>query len=147
MPAEQIGVRIAAIYELQSASLEPKLKKLGISWTTFQLLTTIHSAGKSASQIEVANRLGITPATLSETVFSHVQKGLIEQVPSKSDRRVKVLQLTDTSKQLMKQIKKFLVESESVLLADLNQSEAEQLSGFLNRVLSSLDKSMQESFS
>ena len=142
MPAEQIGVRIAAIYELQSAILEPKLKKIGISWTTFQLLTTINSAGKSASQVEVASRLGITPATLSETVFSHVQKGLIEQVPSKSDRRVKVLQLTETSKPMMKQIKKFVQETESGLLAGFNDSESMQLSGLLDRVLLNLEQAL-----
>ena len=54
-----IGTRIAAIYELQAEWMEPKLTELGISWATFQLLTTVANAGDGASQIEVARRLGL----------------------------------------------------------------------------------------
>ena len=139
MPTEQIGARVAAIYELQSAWLEPRLRAIGVNWTTFQLLTTVSSAGKKASQVEVARRLGVTAATLSETVFAHVQKGLLEQVPSHRDRRVKVLQLTDKAKNMMRQIKRLVAESETALAGGLKGVEADQLAALLDRVLASLE--------
>lgn len=139
MPSEQIGARIATVYELQSAWLEPKLKEIGVSWGTFQLLTTINSAGKRASQVEVARRLGVTAATMSETIFAHVQKGLLDQVPSNRDRRVKIIQLTDRSKALLRQIKKLIAESENLMAQGLNAREAEQLADLLDRVLSNLE--------
>ena len=73
----QIGAKVAAIYELQSAWLEPRLRAIEVSWTTFQLFSAIQAAGGKSSQVAVARRLGVTPATLSETVFAHVQNGLM----------------------------------------------------------------------
>ena len=145
MPSEQIGARIATVYELQSAWLEPRLKGIGVSWGTFQLLTTINSAGKRASQVEVARRLGVTAATLSETVFTHVQRGLIDQVATNRDRRVKVLQLTDRSKGLLRQIKKLISESENLMAKGLKDVEAEQLAGLLDRVLLNLESDTEPS--
>lgn len=140
MPQEQIGPRIAAIYELQSAWLEPKLKSIGVNWSTFQLLTTVSGAGKKASQVEVARRLGVTPATLSESVYAHVEKGLLDQVPSSRDRRVKVLQLTDRSKSMLRQIKRLVSESEALIHQDLSDAESDRLARLLDKVLLNLEQ-------
>ena len=130
---------MAAVYELQSAWLEPRLRAIGVNWTTFQLLTTVSSAGKRASQVEVARRLGVTAATLSETVFTHVQKDLLEQVASSQDRRVKILQLTDKAKGLMRQIKKLIGESEALMSKGLLNGDSEQLAALLDRVMENLE--------
>jgi len=130
---------VAAVYELQSAWLEPRLRAIGVNWTTFQLLTTVSSAGKRASQVEVARRLGVTAATLSETVFTHVQKDLLEQVASSQDRRVKILQLTDKAKGLMRQIKKLIGESEALMSKGLLNGDSEQLAALLDRVMENLE--------
>jgi len=110
-----------------------------VNWTTFQLLTTVSSAGKRASQVEVARRLGVTAATLSETVFTHVQKDLLEQVASSQDRRVKILQLTDKAKGLMRQIKKLIGESEALMSKGLLNGDSEQLAALLDRVMENLE--------
>jgi len=135
MPPEMIGPRVAAVYEVQSAWLEPRLRKIGVSWGTFQLLSAVSGSGQNASQIEVAKRLGVTAATLSESVYSHVQRGLLEQVASRKDRRVKVLRLTDSAKTLMRQIRKYVNESETVLSQGLTEKEANQLAALLDKVL------------
>lgn len=142
MPTEQIGARVAAVYELQSAWLEPRLRDIGVNWTTFQLLTTVTTAGKRASQVEVARRLGVTAATLSESVYAHVQKGLLEQVHSRHDRRVKVLQLTEKAKVLMRQIRKLVSESETVMTAGLSPAQNEDLSTALDHVLVNLENAI-----
>ncbi|MCW5936430.1 MAG: winged helix DNA-binding protein [Fimbriimonadaceae bacterium] len=139
MPSEQIGTRIAAVYELQSSWLEPRLAEIGVGWNTFQLLTTIDAAGSDASQVEVARRLGVTPATLSETVFGHVRKGLLEQVVSERDRRVKLLRLTDQSQKLVRQIRKLVTESEQVMVEGLSDSEIGMMVGLLERVIANLE--------
>ncbi len=141
MSSENIAARVAAIYELQSAWLEPRLKEIGVNWTTFQLLTAISMAGKKASQVEIARRLGVTAATLSESVYSQVQKGMIEQIPSKHDRRQKILQLTDKSKVMMRQIKKLVAESERVMTQNLTEAQAVEASQILDQILLSLEES------
>lgn len=139
MSSDQIGARIAAVYELQSAWLEPKLRKMGISWTTFQLLSAVAGAGRNASQVEVARRIGVTPATLSETVFGHVNKGFLEQVSSTRDRRVKVLQLTDQAKTLMRQIKRHVADSEALAVQGLSERDSATLARLLDRVMANFE--------
>ena len=114
--------RVAALNELQSAYLEPKLKKLGLSLNTFHLLMAVQNSGEKVSQIEIARRLGISPATLSETVASHLKKGLLEQVTSKKDRRVKFLRLTKNSNAKLKDVRKLLNNLEDVMLAGVGKS-------------------------
>jgi DNA-binding MarR family transcriptional regulator len=136
----QIGAKVAAIYELQSAWLEPRLRAIEVSWTTFQLFSAIQAAGGKASQVAVARRLGVTPATLSETVFAHVQNGLVLQVPSTKDRRVKVLELTETGKAQFRNIKKLVLASEKAIGSSLEEKDAQRLEELLDRIIASMEE-------
>ena len=134
-----IGTRIAAIYELQAEWLEPRLADLGVSWATFQLLTTVVGAGEEASQIEVATRLGVTAATLSESVQGHVDRGLLKQSRSKSDKRVKILSLTAKSRRTMQRIRDVVTESEEALSRGLLPQELSATATVLDRVMRNLE--------
>ncbi|HXH60471.1 MAG TPA: MarR family winged helix-turn-helix transcriptional regulator [Fimbriimonadaceae bacterium] len=133
-----LGPRIASVYELQAEWLEPRLNELGVSWSSFQLLSTVASAGDEASQIEVARRLGVTAATLSESVQSHIERGLLRQVTSEKDKRVRLLVLTPTSTRLVQEIRNLVIESEQVMVKGLQFSETSNAASILDRVLSNL---------
>ena len=135
--------RIAALYELQSAYLEPKLKKLGISLSTFQLLAVVHSSGEGASQIDIARRLGISPATLSETVQTHIRKGLLEQTTSKQDRRVKLLRLTKSSNSKLKDVRKLLNDLEEIMLEDVSGSTFRSALSVLDLAIQNVEKTLK----
>lgn len=94
MPANDgIIVRLLVLNEIISAILEPKFRKHGLTFGLFELLAAT-ARSEEVSQAEVARRLGIAPASLCEAVQSASRKGLIEQSPSPTDRRVKNLRLT-----------------------------------------------------
>lgn len=130
-----ISARIATLYELQAAWLEPRLAKEDITWNAFQLLATIAGAGNSASQIHVANQLGVTAASLSETVQTYVRKGWIEQKVDPNDRRVKRLSLSRVGKRKLAVIQDLLEQSETVLKTNLSGSEQSQLATLLDQVI------------
>lgn len=136
-----MGARLASLYELQSAWLEPRLEAIGVSWTAFQLLLTVAAAGENASQIEVARRLGVTAPTLSESVQAHVAKGLLRQVQSKKDRRIKVLTLTPKSQQLMVEIRRLVAEAEAVMTRGLSESACRDLAKLLDRAAENFESS------
>lgn len=125
MASVQLGGRIATVYELQTAWLEPRLQAHGLSWSTFQLLTTVSALGEGASQIEVARALGVTPATLSESVQGHIRKGLIQQVPSSTDRRIKVLELTPLALQKLEIVKRVAAEGEEIMVKGISKRDLE----------------------
>ena len=134
-----IGTRIAAVYELQAEWLEPRLAALGVSWATFQLLTTVANAGDNGSQIDVARQLGVTAATLSESVQNHVERGLLTQSPSEQDRRVKLLSLTDKSRELLFKIKDLVLQSEETMSRGVLPHELATTAKVLDRVLENLE--------
>ncbi len=142
MPSEQIGTRIGMAYELQMAWLEPRLEEIGVGWSTFQLLTTVAAAGPGVSQAELARRLGVTPATFSESVFAHVKKGLLDQTLSASDRRVKTLRLTEPAKALVRKIKAAVSKAEAELVAGLSDDEVAAAAQALDRVIENLQRSL-----
>lgn len=143
MSNEQLGARVATLYELQSAWLEPKLLEYGIRWITFQLLATIIGAGDLASQAEVARRLGVAPATLSESVAHHVEDGFIQQVPSKKDKRVKVLKLTPQAKRVMTKVTKLIQDCEASMCAGVKEREAKIVARTLDQMIENLEKDLK----
>lgn len=143
MPLHNLGSRVASLYEVQSAWLEPKLQSIGVRWTTFQLLATIMGAGQDASQAEVARRLGVAPATLSESVQLHVKDNLLQQVPSKKDKRKKILELTPKGIQLMMQIRGFVQECEKVMTAGLSGQEAALCAKVIDQMAENLEKALE----
>lgn len=139
MEQESLGARIGVLYDLQTGYLEPRFRAMGLSWGTFQLLAAIQGAPNGISQIDVARRLGVTAATLSETVFAHVQKGFIEQIPSSTDRRVKLLKLTAISKRLLKRAAADIERCDAAMKSGLTDRELTTLNSLLQRVASNLE--------
>jgi len=143
MAESQLVPLIAAIYEYQAAFLEPKLKKIGLSLGSFQLLAAVHAAGEGASQIDIARRLGIAPATLSETVQIQVNDGMLEQVTSKSDRRVKSLVLTEAAKSKLEEVRKMIQKLEQAMLANLSSSNLKTTLSTLESVLGNVEEILE----
>ncbi len=137
-----IGTRIAAVYELQAEWMEPKLVDLGISWASFQLLTTVANAGGHASQIEVAGRLGVTAATLSESVQNHVERGLLTQTQSTKDKRVRVLRLTPRSEAIVQSIRELVFESDEAMSRGILPNELTVATKVLDRVMQNLESAL-----
>ncbi len=130
---------IATLYEMQASSIEPRLKKLGIGWTTFQLLSAVRGAGSEASQAEIARRLGITAATLSESVTEHVGKGLLSQNAGIGDRRVKVLKLTAKADRVLTEVMDILQETERKMTEGIGEQTLKTCASTLEKCLGNLD--------
>jgi DNA-binding MarR family transcriptional regulator len=124
--------------------MEPRLAAIGVSWATFQLLTTVANAGLKASQIEVARRLGVTAATLSESVQSHVERGLLVQVQSQTDKRVKVLKLTPHAQDLVGKIRELVVQAEAMMSRGVLPDELASTVKVLDRVMQNLESALDQ---
>lgn len=137
-----VGARIAAVYDLHAEYLEPRLVALGVSWTTFQMLTAIANAGENASQIEVARQLGVTAATLSESVQIHIDKGLIKQTKSKTDGRVKLLLLTAKATKILQKIRDLVMSSEETMTRGLLPHELSSAMLVLDRIAQNFESAL-----
>lgn len=77
-------------------------RSLGLSMPQFSLLMQLHHKG-ACGMSEVSGRFEITPAAASQLVDKLVQGGLIIREEDPSDRRAKLLNLTDKGRELMEQ--------------------------------------------
>jgi DNA-binding MarR family transcriptional regulator len=131
---------VAALHEAQLAFLQPRLEELGITLPTFQLLLAVAGGQGRASQADVARRLGVSPATLSEAVAAQRKAGLVEQVPVPEDRRIKLLRLTKSGENRVAEIRALVQESQAAMLKGIAAAKVETACAVLERALANLEK-------
>jgi MarR family transcriptional regulator for hemolysin len=86
-------------------AVDRRLKYLGLSQASWTTVAVVAMAGENLSQIELANRVGIEPATMVSMVDRLVKAGLVVREPSTHDRRIKLVVLTAAGLQLYGKVK------------------------------------------
>lgn len=121
---DSLAAQVLLMSELLNAATEPALAAHGLKPMTFDLLSTIHSAGPNATQAEIARRLGIKPPSLTEALRG--LKHLIEQVPSETDSRVKHLRITDRGRTALAATVKAVEAVSKAITAGLDRDQLSQ---------------------
>ena len=75
-------------------------KSTGLSMPQFGLLMQMHHKG-ACGMSEVSDRFDITPAAASQLVDKLVQNGFVQREEDPTDRRAKLLNLTDKGRDLV----------------------------------------------
>jgi DNA-binding MarR family transcriptional regulator len=75
-------------------------KATGLSMPQFSILMQLHHKG-ACGMSGISSGYDITPAATSQLVDKLVQGGLIQRVEDQSDRRAKLLSLTDKGRELI----------------------------------------------
>ncbi|MCE9558984.1 MAG: winged helix DNA-binding protein [Armatimonadetes bacterium] len=139
MEGPDILARVAMLYEVQANAIQPRLKKLGSSWSTFQLLSAIHGPSTGIIQAEVARSLGITAATLTETIQTHLKRGLIEQFKDPVDGRAKRVRLSRSGTSLLRKMVVEIDAVEAKMLGTTPAKDLEKLATAIDRLIANLD--------
>jgi MarR family transcriptional regulator for hemolysin len=87
------------------AAVDRRLKYLGLSQASWTTITAVAKASEQLSQTELANRLGVEPATMVAMIDRLVKAELVVREPSAHDRRVKLVVLTEAGIQLYGKVK------------------------------------------
>lgn len=136
-----MAAQIAILSDLISERVERQLRAEGHSLSTFQLLSAIKSSEPNITQAELAQRMGITAASLCEALKTSTNKGLVEQRPAENDRRAKRVVLTTKGNRL---IEKTLAELENVdlrMLHGIGTTELKSLESALSKCIENLANS------
>ena len=128
---DSLAAQVLLMGELLNAATEPALAVHGLKPATFDLLSTVHSAGPNATQAEIARRLGIKPPSLTEALRS--VKHLVEQVPSATDSRVKHLRITDRGRTALAATVKAVESVSKAITAGLDRDQLAQTTEVLKK--------------
>lgn len=112
---------------------EPELK---VAPGQKRVLTTLRSKGPTTQQ-ELLKVLGISPATLSELLSKLEEKKLIARARSAKDRRVSVIELTESGVQKADKIAETDTRIAEEMFGSLGEDRQQQLSKLLESMLES----------
>jgi MarR family transcriptional regulator, transcriptional regulator for hemolysin len=101
-------------------AVERRLKSLGVSQASWAALAVASGAAVPLSQSELAQRLGVEGATTVAMVDRLVKAGFVERQPSKTDRRVNRVVVTDTGARLVEVVRAEAAGARRKLLADVD---------------------------
>ena len=95
------------------------------------------------SQAELTRWLGVEPPTTAKMLARMEKAGIIERVPSDTDRRVTLVSLTAEGRAIYKRVQNIWGDLERVTVAGLTAAEVQQLERLVRHVLSNLQNGQE----
>jgi MarR family transcriptional regulator, transcriptional regulator for hemolysin len=86
-------------------AVDRRVRRLGVSRLCWMTIAAAMQARSPLSQSDLSDRLGITRASMVQTIDCLVKKGLAKRESSASDRRLKRLVVTDAGAYLYSRLK------------------------------------------
>jgi MarR family transcriptional regulator for hemolysin len=120
--------------------LDAEFQSSGLTEATWRPLLHLYRLGDGVRQKELAASIGIEGPSLVRLLDTLVAKGLIVRSEDASDRRAKLLCLTDGGRRAVASIKETMASLEGRLLAPFSDRELDDMVDFTTR----LDKSLND---
>jgi DNA-binding MarR family transcriptional regulator len=89
---------------------------------------------------ELAQHLGVTPATITKMVQRMEQAGFVSRQPDRADQRISRVYLTEKGRLIRHQVDEVFRTLEADMMAGFDEAEREQLLGYLQRVAANLER-------
>ena len=110
-------------------------------WGVSKDLALYHiSQNKKLSQKNLANKLNVTPASVSVIVHQMESEGLLVRIPDERDGRQVNLLLTEKGQNLVPRVKNSWSEIQEKITSGLHESEKATLLHLLRKVEKNLDE-------
>jgi len=87
-------------------AIDRRLKHLGITQASWMAIAYTAKEAAPPSQTRLAARVGVEDPTMVATIDRLVKAGYMLRTPSETDRRVKLVSLTEAGQQIYQSVKK-----------------------------------------
>jgi DNA-binding MarR family transcriptional regulator len=109
-------------------------KRFGLTGSQSAVLRAILAHG-ALSSAELSRKLCVTPSNITGVIDRLEKKGLVERVRQREDRRVVLITLTESGKELSKQLPDPIERKLISGLVDLGPEQVHALSDAMNRIV------------
>ncbi len=140
MSQERFGPLIFALTKAWRTTLDHRLAPLGLSEARWQCLLKLGRAGGPLPQVELADRMGITPPTLVKLLDRLEDDGLVLRQPEPGDRRAKRVQLTEKASALAQLVEREALRLREEVFAAISEEELEAAEKVINKLLARLEE-------
>ncbi|MCE4539197.1 MarR family transcriptional regulator [Pelomonas sp. P7] len=123
-------------------AIDRRLKDLGVGQAGWLAIANVAKSKEPLSQIELANRLGVEGPSVVALVDRLVKAGLVQRVPSETDRRIKHVVLTEAGRQLYAKVKTAADAYRVELLGGIDKSRLQAATELLEELQAMVEASL-----
>jgi len=120
-------------------AIDRRLRHLGISQSSWMAIALTAKEKEPPSQTRLASRVGVEDPTMVATIDRLVKAGYMVRTPSATDRRVKLLSLTESGMQVYRSVKQEADAVRGELLAKADPAVLAIVTGFLEQMQSDIE--------
>ncbi|MBB3168177.1 MarR family winged helix-turn-helix transcriptional regulator [Simiduia aestuariiviva] len=125
---------ISRLAQQMQERLNHQLKAHGLSWQQWAALNVMHH-GLAKTPAQVAEHIGADRSTVTRMLDRLERQALVQREHDGLDRRVVKLHLTDSARQLIKDLNKLAEKTQAEFLSELPSTEYRGLRGSLVKML------------
>ncbi len=132
--ATEAAMNIVRTADLLVKRIADLIQPFGLSPSSGLALGILADAGSALPPHQIAERLIISRATVTGLLDSLEKRGYVRRLPHSSDRRMLLIELTDSGRQVAHEFRQLVHQHEKTWLSGFNQTEQEQLIALLRRL-------------
>ena len=136
---DTFGFLVTDLSRLIRAEMDRRISDAGLGLTPGEGRTLVHAArAGEVRQIELAERMGVEPMTLSGYLDRLEARGLIERKPDPTDRRAKLVALTGAAEHVLEQVRDVGTRMRADISRDIAAVDWEHLNAGLRQARDAL---------
>lgn len=139
----EVTRRMILTNQMHKRMLENNLEGTGIHRAQHRLLMTL-ACDRCRSQVELARRLEVSPATIAVSLKSLEKAGLIRKQMHQEDNRAKFVELTEAGRKIVEDSRDFFDMLDQQMYQGFTREERKQLSYFLERMYENMQKAAEK---
>ncbi len=140
MKNRDIGYLIKAVNDKLKAKGDAHLKKHHLTFSQIRVLAFLNNCGGQATQKEIEAFLNVSHPTVVGIVTRMEQNGHVISWKDAKDRRNKIVQMTDQSISISRDIENRVRADEQIMLQSLSQEDIQTFIRCLNTVYDNLEQ-------
>lgn len=122
-------------------AIDRRLKDLDLGQASWMAIAMIAKSPQPPSQSELAHQLGVENPTMVSMLDRLVKSGFVQRQPSETDRRVKLVVLTDAGMQVYDTVRKEADAYRNELLQGIDAQQLLAATELLEGLLAATEKS------
>lgn len=139
MPQKDIGYLIKIINDKLKVKADADLKHSNLTLAQSRVLAFLDSRGGQATQKEIEFYLEVSHPTVVGIISRMEQNGHLQCWIDETDKRNKIVALTEQAKALGEEMKQRILANEKMLLASLSEADIKKLKQMLLVIYNNLE--------
>jgi MarR family transcriptional regulator for hemolysin len=140
-PAPSIGLLLYDTARLMRRDFDRRARKVGLTRAQWMVISYL-ARGEGSNQAAIADFLDVEPITIVRHLDRLEEAGWIERRADPSDRRARLIYLTDKARPILATKQELGAETREVMLAGLSEQARDQLLGYLQHIRANLAHSL-----